>query len=157
MDLDLPHLSQQIELDRGMPLHKALTLVSKELLYRNPQAGQRLTITETLSLRAMSKVLKRVDGLQQRDKVVVVPPPAANARRPKKPKPPRPHRFTLKYDELAIVRFYYARLLATAADDMDRQNYLATVLGRFYQPSLNLESHIDLSAPTGPGCQTSLF
>jgi len=118
-------------------LHSCLDAVQTELLHRNPQAGQRWTTAEALSLKPLKKLLKKVDTLVERDKKPLKPKKPVRGR----PRPPKPHRLRLDYDELTTVRFYYARLLACDPDN----GYLASVLGRLHQPSLSLESHIDLT------------
>jgi hypothetical protein len=150
--MDLLHLTQHVLLERGQaaPLYGALAGVQAELLHRNPKAGQRWSTTEALSLQPLATLTKRVLGLAIRDQVPLKPAKPGRRR-----KPPRPHRLRVKYDELATVRYYYARLLATVAHCSDEHPHLVAILGRFHQPSLNLESHISLVAAVGPGCQTS--
>lgn len=150
------HLRQIVLLDRGMAcqLHQPLENIQRELLGRDPHIGQRWTPEEALSLKPLAKLLKRLHTLSLRD--------LAPLRRPmpycrQKVRPPRPHSLKVEYDEMTTVRLYYARLLASASYDPEAYDFLATVLGRFHQRSLNLESHIRLPSPTGPGCQSILL
>jgi hypothetical protein len=145
--MNLEPLIQYAELDRNMasPLHSSLEAVQTELLHRNPQAGQRWTGTEALTVKPLKKLLKKVDKLVQRDQKPLKPQKVVRGRRV----PPKPHRLRLDYDELTVVRLYYARLLATDPDNY----YLVGVLGRLHQPSLNLETHIDLDPATVPTIQ----
>jgi hypothetical protein len=142
--MKLPHLTQHVLLDRGMArvVTYYLLAVQRELLCRNPDAKQLLSTAEALSLKPLSSLIRRVEKLSERDFS-----PA--------PKKPKPYLLRVEYDEMATVRLYYGRMLASAACTPENHTQLATVLGRFHQPSLNLETHIRLPAPTGPGCQTS--
>jgi hypothetical protein len=138
--MDFDHLVQYAELDRGMAtlLHQALDAVQTELLHRNPKAGQRWTIPEGLSVKPLKTLLKKVDKLVQRDKKPLKPRKPVRGRL----RPPKPHRLRLDYDELLVVRLHYTLLLASDPDSY----YLASVLGRLHQPSLSLESHINLTS-----------
>jgi hypothetical protein len=102
--MQLPHLTQDVLLDRGMawPLVYYLAAEQRALLRRDPTQGQRLTTTEALSLAPLAKLLKQLERLHERDK------------RPA-PKKPRPHKLKVAFPELTTIRFYYARLLASAA------------------------------------------
>jgi hypothetical protein len=143
-------LNQLVLLDRGQAwlVHMALQSVQRELLRRDPDQGQRLSTAEALSLRPLGALLKRLDQLRQRDRVPLKP-----ATPGRKQRPPKPHRLRLPYDQLTTVRLFYARMLANAAASPDLHNVLATVLGRFHQPSLSLETHINLYPANGPGYQ----
>lgn len=148
--MKLPHLTQVVELDRGMAhlVRAALHAVLYELLTRDPQLGCRLGTTEALSLTPLEALRRRVDALARRDEQPLKPPAKGRRRNP-----PKPHRLRVPYDQLTTLRFYYARLLHTASPET--LAYLASALGRFHQPSLTLERHIQLTPPTGPGCQTT--
>lgn len=140
----LPALTQTVLLDRGMAhlVHAYLEAEQRALLRRNV-AQRRLSTTEALSLAPLAKLLRDLDRLHQRDLV----PRKAPARTPKKPRPAKPHKLRVAYPEMATIRLYYARLLASAGCHSANYHLLATALGRFHQPSLQLESHIDLADP----------
>lgn len=157
--MELPHLTQLVLLDRGQAVYVYLALyqVREELLQRD--LDRRLwTPTEALSLAPLTALLKRLLVLTARDeKPLPARKPAKRpARRPARPRPPKPHKLKVKYDQMVVVRFYYARLLATLTDE-DQQLVLAGALARFHQPSLNIEGRIALPPATGPGCQTRLL
>lgn len=142
--MQLPHLTQHVLLDRGMARVAAryLLAVQRELLCRDPHAGHLLSTAEALSLKPLNSLIRRLEKLSERDLG-----PA--------PKKHKPRLLRVEYDEMATLRLYYGRMLASAACTPENHDQLATVLGRFHQPSLNLETHIRLPSPTGPGCQTS--
>ena len=142
----LDHLTQLVELDRGQaePVHLALYLVHEGLMKRDPVAGERWTPEEALSIRPLEKLLFRLLTVARRDDK----PPPRRA---------RPHKVKVPFDQMTAFRCFYAPLLATAASAPEYQQQLATALARFHQPSLTLESHVLLPAPTGPGAQTALL
>ena len=144
--MKLPHLTQLVLLDRHMPrvVHHYLGMEQRALLKRDPTQGQRLSTVDALALAPIQRLLQRLATLQLRDEW-----PA--------PKKPRPHRLKVDYAEMTAVRFYYARMLASAACHPDSHCLLATALGRFHQPSLNLESHVRLASPTFYGPQLELL
>lgn len=152
--MKLPHLSQRVNLNRGQaqPLYDALEQLQHELLHRNPAAGRRWTAAEALSLQPLGRLTKRVHLVALRDLQPLRPAPPSGRRQP-----PKPNRLRVEYDELTTVRLYYARLLASAAPYPDAHLVLTAILGQFHQPSLNLESHIRLPPPAGPGRQAWLL
>jgi hypothetical protein len=140
---------QTVRLDRGMAsvVHAYLEAEQRAVLARFDQRhrGQRLSTIEALSLVPLAKLLQQLAKLITRDQK---PPP----------KKPRPHQLQLAYPEMTTLRVYYARMLASAACHPESHVVLATVLGRFHQPSLSLESHIALAPVTRlAGYQTTAF
>lgn len=143
--MKLPHLSQLVLLDRHMAgvVHAYLQGEQRSLLRRDPAQGQRLSTIEALALAPLERLLRRLGRLQERDQL-----PA--------PRKARPHKLRVDYAEMVSVRYFYPRMLASAAAQPANHLVLATALGRFHQPSLSLESHIRLARPTFIGPQLDL-
>ena len=135
--MELPLLTKDVLLDRHQAAHVAYYLGAEQaaVVYLNPDEKQRMSALETLSLAPLKKLLQKLDRLAWLDE------------RPA-PKKARPHKLKVKAAEMVVVRLYYARMLASAAADPDTALILAEALGRFHQPSLSLERHIDLPDPT---------
>jgi hypothetical protein len=152
MSFKLPHLTQVVLLDRGQAdlVHRAVYHVCKELLHRDP-ALKRWSPIEALTLTPLNHLRTRLLTLAERDELPVHVA-LHTKRRGGKPRPPKPNKLKVTYEEMTTVRYYYARLLATTSDEVD-QLMLAGALAKFHQPSLGLEQHIALPSPTGPGCQ----
>ena len=55
----------------------------------------------------------------------------------------------IAFDEMTIIRLYYARLLATRKYNSQNQLLLASALGLFHQQSTSLESQIQLMPTSG--------
>lgn len=143
--MELPHLTQTVLLDRHMAslVHAYLAAEQRAVLHRDPSRRQRMSSAEALSLVPMSKLLRKLAQLHQRDQLPLKPP----APKAKKPRAPKPHKLRVSYAEMTTIRLYYARMLASAGSLPGRREYLATALGRFHKPSLQLESHIELADP----------
>jgi hypothetical protein len=146
--MNLPHLTQTVLLDRGFAvlLDNALFELQDELTHQDVDV-QLLTLAEALSLKPLTRLRKRLAPLVLKERNPPAPP--AQSQRRCRPKPPRPHRLRVEYDELAVIRLHYARLLTTTTG----KNYpylLATALACFHQPSLTLESRIRLLNPEDP-------
>jgi hypothetical protein len=133
----LPHLTQLVLLDRGQAGVIAYYLDAEQqgVLLLDPDAGQRMSLAESLALVPVEALLKKLDKLVTRDQA-----PA--------PCKPRPHRLKVPYAEMVAVRLYYARMLASAGAYPEHRDVLASVLGRFHAPSLALERYIALPSPT---------
>ena len=157
----LDHLAQRVQLHRGQAatIHPYLVRVQQSLLLRDLDRGPRLSAAQVLSLKPLAALIKRLDRLILRDQAPAPsrPPSRSTRRKARKPAEPKAHQLRVPYDELTTVRLYYGALLASAAHCPYRHTELATVLMQFHQPSLNLEQHIALPPPAGPGCQTMLL
>ena len=55
----------------------------------------------------------------------------------------------IAFDEMTIIRFHYARLLANREYNSQDQLLLAGALGLFHQQSTSLESQIQLMPTSG--------
>lgn len=142
--MNITDISQLVLLDKYQPgqVLLAIVAVQDEILSRDPQAGQRITAEEALSLKPFSRLLKRLDKMRVLD----------TQEGPRR----KPHRLRVEYDEMTALRLFYGRLLETTNQDEDEVN-LRTTLGRFHQPSLNIERRIKLPAVKTAGKQTTLL
>jgi hypothetical protein len=116
----LPQLDQVIELECGEAgqLLWHLTQLGKQVAFVLSSDGHGHVAPQVLiALPAMSRVVKRLQRLDERDQVQVG-------------KPAKPRRFRLAFDELLAIRLY---LPVTGAD---------AVLGKVQQKSLNLETYV---------------
>ena len=155
--MKLPHLTLPVLLDRGFALllYDALGQLEAEL-HRDLKA-RRLSAMGALTLKPLTQLLKRLPALVVKDDTPPKPRPLfLGGRKRKPPKPPKPHKLRVEYDEMAVVRLYYARLLATHRSPT-HYYLLATALACFHKPSLTLESHIKLPTQPEPGCQASFL
>jgi hypothetical protein len=155
--MKLPRLTQLVLLDRSMAgtVFTYLRAEQVAVLRRNLDEGKRMSTTEVLSLAPLERLLKRLAKLAARDQLPLRAPKPT--KKPRKPKPPKPHQLKVDYAEMAVIRFYYGRMLASAGVLPGHQELLATALGRFHQPSVTLESHIQLAPPCTYSRQLDMF
>ncbi|WP_310396017.1 hypothetical protein [Hymenobacter sp.] len=123
--MKLPHLDQVVDLERGEAglLAKALGVLVRDVTH----AEQAVPYLEAIALPALATLATKLARLHQRE---LAAPPRPGQR-------PKPRRFRLSYDQLAVL-LYYRLTLPYCELSRIEQLQLRVVVGKFHQQSLNL-------------------
>ncbi|WP_310391468.1 hypothetical protein [Hymenobacter sp.] len=121
----LAHLDQFIELERGEAglLAKALDVLVRDVTH----AEQAVPYLEAITLPALATLATKLTRLHQRELAAPLRPG----------KRPKPRRFRVSYDQLAVLLYYRLSLPHCELSRIE-QLQLRVVMGKFHQQSLNL-------------------